>query len=168
MLTQRLGSETQLDPKFIDALIQEIKEHAGSCDEVWLASNYGFPKLEEHKKTADYLCGIAEKFRAENIRVSLQISNTIGHGRYMSSRDCSGLVYDGSPIEKMAGPDANKAEYCFCWRGRHFREYVDAEIREYARVKPYAVWIDDDLRANNHAWLNLTGYGIQILLARSW
>ena len=46
MLTQRLGSSTQKDDAFIDSLLTAIEEHPGSCDEVWLASDYGFPPLE--------------------------------------------------------------------------------------------------------------------------
>ena len=43
MLTQRLGSETQKNVEFIDSLLAEIKAHPGSCDEVWFATDYGFP-----------------------------------------------------------------------------------------------------------------------------
>ena len=79
-LIQRLGSETQLKDDFIDALIEKIKENPGSCTDVWLASKYGFPSIEEHKKTAEKLSKVAEKFRKIGVGVSLQISNTIGHG----------------------------------------------------------------------------------------
>lgn len=54
----------------------------------------------------------------------------------------------------MVGPNGTVADYCFCWNDKHFREYVLEEIREYARLKPYCVWMDDDLRANNHAPVN--------------
>ena len=33
--------------------------------------------------------------------VSMQVANTLGHGEYSSSRDCSGLHYEGSPVGKM-------------------------------------------------------------------
>lgn len=45
MLTQRLGSETQKDPAFLAELIAAIQAHPGSCDEVWLATDYGFPSM---------------------------------------------------------------------------------------------------------------------------
>lgn len=151
MLTQRLGSDTQKDDGFIRDLLRIIRENPGSCDEVWLASEYGFPALEKHSQSAAKLAEVAKKFRDAGIRVSLQISNTIGHGKYMSARDCSGLVYDGSPAEKMVGSGGETADYCFCWNGKHFRQYVIQEVREYCeKIKPYCVWIDDDLRATNH------------------
>jgi len=150
MLTQRLGSATEKDPVFIEGLLRVIRENPGSCDEVWLASDYGFPKLETHRDTVQILSGVAEKFKKAGIRVSLQISNTIGHGEYMRREDCSGLVYESSPVEKMVGPDGTSADYCFCWNGENFRNYTGAMLREYAKLKPYCVWFDDDLRAPNH------------------
>ncbi len=151
MLTQRLGSDTQKDSEFLDNFIKIVKENPGSCDEVWLSSDYGFPKIETHIKAAEILKNAAAKLRAAGLRVSLQISNTIGHGQYMSSQDCSGLVYENSPVEKMVGHDGRTADYCFCWNGKHFREYTFSYIKEYVkRVNPYCVWIDDDLRASNH------------------
>ncbi len=152
MLTQRFGSDTQKDPRFVDEFIKIVEDNPGSCDEVWLATDYGFPSLETHSKTADVLSGVAAKLRDIGQRVSLQISNTIGHGEYMAKLDCSGLVYEGSPAEKMVGHDGAVANYCFCWNGKHFREYTYSYIREYVkRIRPYCVWVDDDLRAHNHA-----------------
>ncbi len=52
MLTQRLGSRTQKDPAFIDSLINQIVSHPGCCDEVWLATDYGFPPMEVHEASA--------------------------------------------------------------------------------------------------------------------
>ena len=53
MLTQRLGSETQKDPAFLAELIAAIQAHPGSCDEVWLATDYGFPSMETHRASAE-------------------------------------------------------------------------------------------------------------------
>ncbi len=151
MLTQRLGSDTQKDPRFLEKFIKITKENKGACDEVWISSDYGFPKIETHIKAAEKLTDTAEKLRKAGLRVSLQISNTIGHGKYMSSQDCSGLVYENSPVEKMVGHDGTVADYCFCWNGKNFREYTFSYIKEYVkRIKPYCVWVDDDLRASNH------------------
>ena len=152
MLTQRLGSNTQKDPAYVDSFIAAVTAHPGSCDEVWLATDYGFPKLETHRHAAEILAMQAEKLRAAGIRVSLQLSNSIGHGEYMSAQDCTGLVYDGSPVEHMVGHDGTVAGYAFCWNGKHFREYTVAALREYVKkIRPYAVWVDDDLRPTNHA-----------------
>lgn len=151
MLTQRLGSATQKDPAFIDSLIAQIKAHPGCCDEVWLATDYGFPPMDVHRASAETLKDVAEKFRAIGVRVSLQLSNSIGHGQYMSALDCSGLVYEGSPVEHMVGQGGEVAGYTFCWHGENFRRYVIEQLQAYvSAVRPACVWVDDDLRAENH------------------
>lgn len=152
MLTQRLGSATQKNSAFIDALLGEIQNNPGCCDEVWFATDYGFPPLETHKKSAEVLKDSADKFRKAGVRVSLQLSNSIGHGQYMCVRDCTGLVFEGSKVGKMTDADGTTADYCFCWNDPVFREYTFSALRYYLRaVQPYCLWVDDDLRATNHA-----------------
>ncbi len=152
MLTQRLGSDTQKDPAYVDAFIETVAAHPGSCDEVWLATDYGYPGLDTHKAAAAYLAGAAKKLRQAGIRVSLQLSNSLGHGQYMATRDCTGLVYEGSQVENMVNYDGTVAGYAFCWHGKFFREYILTSLRDYVeQVQPYCVWVDDDLRAMNHA-----------------
>lgn len=105
MLTQRLGKPHQTDDAYIDRLLSMIRDNPGSCDEIWFASLYGYPKPETHRAYAKEILPQAEKFRRAGIRVSLQISNTVGHGEYISKRDCSGLVYPGSPERNLVGWD---------------------------------------------------------------
>ena len=151
MLIQRLGCENQCKPEYIDEFLSVVRRHPRCCDEVWLSSLYGFPPLNVHASSAQAMGTAAERFREAGIRVSLQISNTIGHGEYMKAMDCSGLVYAGSPAEKLMGPDETVAEYCFCWNGEYFRRYTVSAVRQYVeQVRPWAVWLDDDLRATNH------------------
>ncbi len=152
MLTQRLGFENQKNENYIKELIKLIRRHPGSCDEVWLATDYGFPPPEKHCESANLLGNSARLLREAGIRVSLQISNTVGHGEYMGIRDCSGLVYDGSPVEKFVDIDGVQAEYSFCWYGENFRKYLSDIIKIYCQeIQPYRVWIDDDFRYDNHS-----------------
>lgn len=116
MLTQRLGSRQ--NDEYMESVLQIIKDHPGSCDEVWFATEYGFPPLERHAEAVENIIRSADKFRKAGIRVSLQLSNTIGHGEYMANRDCSGLLYEGSEVEHMVDDDGKFAEYCFCWHGK--------------------------------------------------
>ncbi len=48
MLTQILGSGAQKGPRFLEEFIKTVLKNPKSCDEVWLASDYGFPKIETH------------------------------------------------------------------------------------------------------------------------
>ena len=154
MFTQRLKvflpEEHEENLKYANEFISVVKANPGSCDEVWMTTAYGYPKLERHREIAEYQKIIADMFRENGIRVSLQIANTLGHGSFMVSRDCSGLVYDGSDAETMIGPDGVESGLCFCWNGKSFTEYCKKIMEYYAAIKPYCVWIDDDLRARNH------------------
>lgn len=149
-LIQRLGND--IDDGYIDSYASAIEKYKGSCNEVWFATEYGFPPLEKHRETAARIRTQAQKFRSIGVEISLQLSNSIGHGEYMSSRDCSGLLFEGSGAEKLVGHDGTVAGHCFCWRGENFKKYLLEELRIYASaVKPSCIWIDDDFRACNHA-----------------
>ena len=148
-LMQRLGSDT--NPRCADSVLDVILKNPGSCDNVWFPTLYGFPPLEKHRETAEAWKISAEKFRKNGISVSLQLSNSIGHGQYIANCDCTGLVYENSPVRKLVGHDGTVAEYCFCWRGEEFKRYVLETLAIYAEVKPEHIWIDDDFRPTNHA-----------------
>ena len=152
MLTQRLGG---IDGEYVDEIIRMAKDNPGSCDEVWFSSLYGYPKMETHAEFADKKAVQAEKFRKAGIRVSLQISNTIGHGEYISKRDCSGLVYENSPVINLTDYHGNSSKHTFCWRGRFFRDYIKETIKTYLIIKPDTVWFDDDFRPNHHSPVEL-------------
>lgn len=132
-------------------VIEEFKKHPGCCDEVWLSTLYGYASPEKHKKVAEELMVIAEMYRAAGISVSLQVSNTLGHGQYMSSLDCSGLVYEGSPVKNMVDGYGVTSDYCFCPRGEFLRDYLVKTLEYYIPIKPDILWIDDDFRLPNHA-----------------
>lgn len=150
MINIRLGTHHTIKENSIK-LIDAFKRHPGCCDEVWFSSEYGYPKLEVHKASAESIAELSKLYKEAGIKVSLQISNTIGHGEYMKSLDCTGLVYDGSNVEKMVDLNGTVADYAFCWRGENFRKYTVKELEYYAKVQPDTFWVDDDLRAYNHA-----------------
>ena len=136
----------------LDAIIKIHEKLPESFNEVWLSTLYGFPTLERHKEEALLLAKEAEKLRKAGIRVSMQLANSVGHGLYISPLDCSGLVYDGSPAEKLVGHDGSVADYAFCWWGEHIKDYIDRQVRLYvSAIRPAEFWIDDDLRALGHA-----------------
>ena len=151
MLIQRLGGDSQTDERFVGELLSMIRDNPGSCDEVWFASIYGYPKIDVHRARAEKILPQAERFRRAGVRVSLQISNTVGHGEYISKYDCSGLVYPGSPVRNLVGFDGTVSKHCFCWRDRVFRNYILDSVRAYFPIQPDAIWFDDDFRPNHHS-----------------
>lgn len=147
MINIRLGNHhKEYDES--EKLIEKINLNKGCCDSVWFSSEYGFPTIDKHKAAAEKIKETAELYRANGIRVDLQISNTIGHGEYMKTRDNSGIKAHN--LELMVGHDGKVANYCFCWNGKNFRDYTKEAVKEYAKLKPDTVWIDDDLRPDNH------------------
>ncbi len=149
MITLRLG-DRHSELHEAKALTEALLRHPGSCDTVWFSSLYGFPPLEVHAEAARKMGEAARIYREAGIGFSMQISNTLGHGEYMKSKNNLGLVYPGSPAENMVGPDGTVSPYAFCWRGEHFRAYTVEELKLYAANEPDMVWYDDDLRADNH------------------
>ncbi len=147
-----------VDPTNAKVLIQTIEKNPGCCDTVWFNTLYGYPEVSTHCQEAEKINQVAEMFRKSGIAVSLQISNTLGHGAYMAAKDCSGLVYEGSNAENMVGPDGTMASYCFCYYGENFRRYLIESIKPYMKIKPQTVWTDDDLRPTNHSPVKIGCY----------
>lgn len=149
MLSIRLGNHHK-DPLWLKEFLHIVKENPGCCDEVWIPSEYGFPPMEKHQKAVESWREAAKLLRAAGIQVSLQISNTVGHGQYMQAKDCTGLVYPGSQVRHMVGADGTKAQLCFCCSDPVFRDYTYRMAAQYASLLPSCVWVDDDLRAEFH------------------
>ncbi len=150
LIVHRLGMKLQLDEKWTDAFLAATKAHPGSIDEIWFATDYGFPPLEVCREHTRILREIKKKYEEPGIRISMQMSNSLGHGEYNSANDCSGLVYKGSPVENTVGQNGALAKYCFCYNGPNFKEYILQYIAIFASICPETLWIDDDLRPGNH------------------
>lgn len=139
----------------IELLLESIDKYPEFFNEVWLTTAFGYPSNEFHRQHANRLAEIAEILRGRGIRISMQLANTIGHGQYMMARDCSALVYDGSPVRRMVGHNGVVSDHCFCWNDEHFINYITEHVSYYiSRIRPAEFWVDDDLRAVNHAPVN--------------
>lgn len=147
-LMQRFGC--QYTDEYVDAYIAEMVKHPGCCDTVWLPTSYNYPTLEMHRAYADCWLRAAEKLRKNGFKVSLQVSNTIGHGDRYTPESFAGLVFEGSPVKFLVGPDGWQSKSCFCPRGQFFRDYTAEYISYYAECQPDVIWVDDDLRPTNH------------------
>ena len=151
-IIQRISGYLQTKESYTDYLIDTFKHHKNSFTDVWYSTAYGFPTLDTHKEIAEKISINAKRLRENGIGVSMQLSNSIGHGQYIASHDCSALQNELSSVRKMVGHDGTVADYCFCFYDEVFRDYIDREVRLYiSAVKPEEFFIDDDLRARNHA-----------------
>ena len=143
-LTMRLW-EQHKNPAVLEEYLRLLKRRRDACDEVWFATDYGFPPVDIHRQAAAQMAVAAGKVRAAGFVASMQISNTLGHGSYLKYLDFRGITW-----QRMTGPDGVVAPYANCPRDPVFHDYLRETLRAYVAWKPTSVWIDDDLRMQNH------------------
>lgn len=155
MITYRLGIYHQ-DTKNAKDFAEAIKRQKGSCDTVWLITDHYFPSLERHREFAEKWLPAKAIFEEAGLEVSIQSAQVFGHADPAKPLACdrmAGMIgKDGKPLDLMVGPDGTENTACFCWRGEHYIEYMKKMLSIYAEVlKPHRFWLDDDVRATNHA-----------------
>ena len=155
MITYRLGIYHQ-DLKNAKDLADAIKRQKGSCDTVWLITDHHFPAIERHREYAEGWLPAMKIFKEAGLEVAIQTAQTFGHGdpsKPLAPDRIAGMTDgDGVVRDLMVGPDGRKNIACFCWRGERYLEYMKGMVSAYAEVlKPDRFWLDDDVRATNHA-----------------
>ncbi len=144
-LVIRLWPSQHESDEVFDPILDALVRYRPACDEVWFATEHAFPTLEEHRVSAERMARAAEKTRAAGILPGIQIANTLGHSdRPMYSSE--GGTYPG-----IVGHDGTIAKSCWCPRSPGLHEYVREMMKAYAAWQPSSVWIDDDLRMQNHS-----------------
>ncbi len=134
-------------PEVWKATLEQFAKYRAGVDEVWFSTGICFPKMEEHRAAAKRLAAAAEDLRKLGIQPSLQIQATIGHGdAFIRYADNAGMTWQGFMSENGA-----VAKGCNCFRAPGFLAYMREMASLYAAaVKPYAVWVDDDIRIIKH------------------
>lgn len=144
LLVIRLWPDHHNDPACLEELLALLRRQRACCDEVWFCTELGFPTLDRHAESAARMAAAARRFQAEGILAGIQIANTLGHGD-------GPFAAEGANWRRMVGPDGRQTPLCFCPRDARLGEYVAALTRLYAAWGPSSIWIDDDLRMNNHS-----------------
>jgi len=129
------------------ATLEQFAKYRAGVDEVWFSTGICFPKMDEHRAAAKRLAAAAEDLRKLGILPSLQIQATIGHSDdFTYYADNSGITWQTYVPENGA-----TAKTLNCFRAPEFLAYMREMASVYAEaVKPYAVWIDDDIRIVSH------------------
>ena len=143
----RMWPHQHKNKKDIKDILWALKKNKQAVDEVWFATEIGFPKIKTHEESACLMSKMVKKIRALGIEPGLQIANTIGHGINLL-QDTTGAVW---PL--MVDENGRTAFPAPCPRSSAVLKYVDRLSRLYAACQPSSVWIDDDLRINNHGSL---------------
>ena len=125
----------------------QFAKYRAGVDDVWFSTGICFPKIEEHRAAAARLAKASEQLRSIGIRPSLQIQATIGHGdAFTRYADNSGMTWQG-----FTSANGAVAKGCNCFRAPGFLAYMKEMATLYAAaMRPYSVWIDDDIRIINH------------------
>ena len=125
-----------------------LSENRGACDEVWFSTGIAFPPMEWHREHTARLAKYADELRRAGIEPSLQFQATLGHGDSFGGtpEEMAGRTWSG-----FTGPTGVECKACNCPRQPAFLAYVREMARLYAEaIQPAWLWIDDDLRVNNH------------------
>lgn len=134
------------DPEVWSETLAMLREHRAACDEVWFSTGIGIASLERHAKQSKTMEKAAVDLRAIDIIPSVQFQATMGHSDAIARRaDCSGKTWGG-----FTGRDGTESLYCSCPRQSGFKDYLVKMGEIYAKWKPGSIWIDDDLRLDNH------------------
>jgi len=145
MMIRFRGPQTDGGPIW-EKTAENLARHRAACDEVWFSTGIGIPPLSWHAEQSRRQAVAAEGLRKIGIMPGLQFQATLGHGDSISAmEDCSAKDWGG-----FTGQSGTECRRCSCPRQPGFLEYVAEAARLYAAWKPSSVWIDDDLRIDNH------------------
>lgn len=123
-----------------------LRDVPGLCDEIWFGTGFGMPKLEAHRANAERIRRAMDDVRGLGWKPGLQIQATIGHGGpFTEGKDYSERNWTG-----WTGSTGVEDKCCNCPRDPRFLEYIRQMSRIYAALRPSSLWIDDDLRIDNH------------------
>ncbi len=123
-----------------------FKECPELCDEIWFGTGFSMPTLEKHREYAARIGRASKDVASLGWKSGLQIQATVGHGGPF----CAGYDYSGRNWTGWTGSTGVEDKYCSCPRDPRFLAYMRAVVRIYAANHPASVWIDDDLRIDNH------------------
>ena len=146
-MSLRLRMENTRTAEQWQKTLAALAANPGCCDEVWFSTGIGLPPMETHRAHVEELKRAAADLLALGITPSLQIQATLGHGdKFSALADCSAKTWGG-----WTGSTGVEDRLCSCPRQPGFLAYMREMAKTYAAFKPGSVWIDDDLRIDNHA-----------------
>ena len=155
----RLRKPQTDSPEVWKATLEQFRKHRAGVDDVWFSTGICFPDMAEHRANAVRLANAAAELRVIGIKLSLQIQATLGHGdAFVAYADNSGHRW-----QTFVSADGSAAKWQNCPRAPEFVAYMREVASVYAAaMKPYSVWIDDDIRIIGHraaGWSGDNGWG---------
>ncbi len=133
------------NPDVWSRMLPQLEKYRASCDEVWFSNGISMVSLDTHRKRSELMAKAAQELRKIGIIPSLQIQATVGHG--------DNVLLDNSALTwgTYVGKNGVVCKTNNCPRQKAFHKYLYEMAKIYAAWHPGSVWIDDDLRLDNHA-----------------
>jgi len=149
-LILRLSSENTESDEQWAATFKAIKDNPGCCDEVWFSSGLGVRPLDWHRDNARRMASATKELNELGIKGSVQLQSTIGHGDHFGyGRE---YCFSEKKWTGWTGSTGVEAKFCNCPSQQDYIAYMKNVAKIYAEeIKPYSMWIDDDLRFENHS-----------------
>ena len=147
MMLRLRPTNTDTDEAWADTY-RIIKENPGCCDEVWFSTGMGFLPQQWHLDKVARMSEAFAQLRKIGIASSLQFQMTIGHGDKFGYGNEQ--MYAGKTWRGWTGSQGVEAKFQSCPRNPDFLDYIRMVSRTYASLKPTYIWVDDDLRYDNH------------------
>ena len=125
-----------------------IKENPGCCDEVWFSTGMGYLPEDWHRDKVSRMSKAMEQLRGIGISSSLQFQMTLGHGDkfgYGNEHLFTEMTWTG-----WTGSTGVESRFCSCPRHPDFISHIRMVAGMYASLRPGYIWVDDDLRYDNH------------------
>ena len=125
-----------------------IKENPGCCDQVWFSTGMGYLPQAWHADKVERMSKAMRQLESIGVSSALQFQMTVGHG------DKFGVGKDELFVQKTwtgwTGSTGVESKYCSCPRHPDFLEHMRMLAGMYASLHPSYIWVDDDLRYDNH------------------
>ena len=125
-----------------------IKENPGCCDQVWFSTGMGYLPEQWHDDKIERIGRAMQQLQSIGISSALQFQMTIGHGDkfgYGNEELFSEKTWTG-----WTGSTGVESVFCSCPRHPDFLDHLRMMAGKYALLQPSYVWVDDDLRYDNH------------------
>lgn len=150
MIKHRLDIHS--NQKWYYDFLDNIKKYSGSCDEVWFGVHRLGESLSEISAFLDFLSPIAEEYRKNGIKVSVEVN---GFGHCVRQKN-SIIAAEIAGVKNVSDDDYAVDSHgdtlygIFCANSRAWRDYRVSTVKEICKkLRPYAFYFDDDVRIKN-------------------
>ena len=113
-------------------------------DEIWFSA-CNFKSLAENAEKAKWLGEVAREVREMGYVASLEFELTIGN---TDTPECKRLPF--KDWTGFTGPEGWEGVNCNCPRDPRFHAYFREQLKYYGAWAPTVIWLDDDVRIDNH------------------